>query len=256
MRQSSSNPLEKLPEFMRYVALASDYDGTLADQGAVRSSSIAALGRLAASGRKLILVTGRELDDLRLVFPEHELFQRIVAENGALLYNPATRESRALGEPPPPEFVAALYKAGVQPLFVGASIVATVQPHDAVVLRIIRDLDLPMQVIFNREAVMVLPSGVNKGTGLRAALAELGLSPADTVGVGDAENDRALLAACGCGVAVGNAIASLKECADLVMSEPDGKGVEQLIERMLVDDLRGVEPRASRCADPETAAGA
>jgi hydroxymethylpyrimidine pyrophosphatase-like HAD family hydrolase len=241
---------------MRYLALASDYDGTLADHGTVRSSSIAALRRLAASGRKLILVTGRELDDLRLVFPEHELFQRIVAENGALLYDPATRESRALGEPPPPEFIAALRESGVDPLFVGASIVATVQPHDAVVLRMIRSLGLQMQVIYNREAVMVLPSGVNKGTGVRVALAELRLSPAETVGVGDAENDRALLGACGCGVAVGNAIASLKECADLVVSDSDGKGVEQLIERILFDDLLGVETRASRCADPETAAEA
>jgi hydroxymethylpyrimidine pyrophosphatase-like HAD family hydrolase len=234
---------------MRYLALATDYDRTLADEGTVRSSSVAALRRLAESGRKLILVTGRLLDELRDVFPQHEVFHRIVAENGGLLYNPSTRESRPLGEPPPAKFIAALRRASADPLVVGASIVATVQPHDAAVLQAIRDLGLEMQVIYNRESVMVLPSGVNKGTGLRAALSELGLSPDATVGVGDAENDRALLGACGCGVAVGNAIASLKECADLVMSESDGKGVEELIERILFGDLRGVELRTSRCAD-------
>jgi phosphoglycolate phosphatase (TIGR01487 family) len=228
---------------MRYLALASDYDGTLADHGIVRSSSVVSLRRLAESGRKLILVTGRELGDLRAVFPQHEMFQRIVAENGALLYNPATRESRALGEPPPPEFVAALRDAGVEPLSVGASIVSTVQPHDAAVLKAIRDLGLEMQVIYNREAVMVLPSGVNKGTGLRAALAELGLSVRNTVGVGDAENDHALLNVCEYRVAVANAIPSLKDRADLVTSDPDGKGVEQLIDKMLLDDLRSVQPR-------------
>lgn len=231
---------------MRYLALASDYDGTLADQGVVQSSSIAALRRLTESGRKLILVTGRELGDLCAVFPQHVMFHRIVAENGALLYNPATRESRTLGEPPPPEFVAALRGAGIEPLSVGLSIVSTVQPHDGAVLKVIHDLGLEMQVIYNREAVMVLPSGVNKGTGLRAALAELGLSVHNTVGVGDAENDHALLSVCECRVAVANAIPTLKDRADLVTSDPDGKGVEQLVDKMLFDDLRSVQPRTPR----------
>ena len=231
---------------MRYLALASDYDGTLADQGTVARSSIAALRRVADSGRKLVLVTGRELDDLRNVFAGHEMFHRIVAENGALLYNPSTRESRRLGESPSEEFIAALRQAGVEPLSVGASIVSTVKPNDAVVLKVIRDLGLEMQVVYNREAVMVLPSGVNKGTGLRAALAELGLSAHNAVAVGDAENDHALLNVCECRVAVANAIPTLKERADLVTSDPAGKGVEQLIDKLLFDDLRSVQPRAPR----------
>ena len=231
---------------MRYLALASDYDGTLADHGTVASSSMAALRRVADSGRKLVLVTGRELDDLRSVFPGYEMFHRIVAENGALLYNPSTRDSRRLGESPSEEFVAALRQAGVRPLSVGASIVSTVKPNDAVVLRVIRDLGLEMQVVYNREAVMVLPSGVNKGTGLRAALAELGLSAHNAVAVGDAENDHALLSVCECRAAVANAIPTLKERADLVTSDPAGKGVEQLIDKLLFDDLRSVQPRAPR----------
>ncbi|MGH9735859.1 MAG: HAD hydrolase family protein [Candidatus Acidiferrales bacterium] len=231
---------------MRYLALASDYDGTLADRGTVRPSSIDALRRLAASGRKLVLVTGRQLEDLRAIFPEYEMFHRIVAENGALLYNPSTRESRPLGEPPPPEFIDALRKARVSPISIGASIVATVLPHDAAVLKAIHKLGLEMQVIYNRHNVMVLPSGVNKGTGVRAGLAELGLSPHNAVGVGDAENDHALLGACECRVAVANAIPTLKERADFVTSDPDGLGVEQLIDKILFDDLRSVQPRAPR----------
>jgi hydroxymethylpyrimidine pyrophosphatase-like HAD family hydrolase len=231
---------------MRYLALASDYDGTLADEGKVRPSSIEALRRLAASGRKLVLVTGRHLDDTRNIFPEHEMFHRVVVENGALLYNPSTCESRPLGEPPPQEFLDALRAAGVSPLFVGTSIIATVKPYDTDVLKVIRDLGLEMQVIYNRDNVMILPSGVNKGTGLRAALAELGLSPHNAVAVGDAENDHALLNACECRVAVANAIPTLKERADLVTSDPDGLGVEQLIDKMLFDDLRSVTPRAPR----------
>jgi phosphoglycolate phosphatase (TIGR01487 family) len=235
---------------MRYSVLACDYDGTLADQGSVKESTVAALRRLSASGRKLILVTGRELDDLRRVFPAHQLFDRIVAENGALLHNPSTRKSKPLADPPPESFIKALRQAGVQPLSVGASIVSTIQPHDVTVLKVIGELGLELQVIYNRTSVMVLPSGVNKGTGLRAALSDLGLSPHNAVAVGDAENDHALLNVGECRVAVGNAIPALKERADFVTRDADGKGVEQLIDRLLFDDLRSVERRVSRSPMP------
>ena len=71
---------------MRYLALASDYDGTLAEHGFVSEDTIAALRKFRQSGRKLILVTGRELNDLQKVFPKAELCECIVAENGAVLY--------------------------------------------------------------------------------------------------------------------------------------------------------------------------
>ena len=80
---------------MRYLALACDYDGTLAHHGRVDEATLAALERLLATGRKLILVTGRELPDLLSVFPHLGLFERVVAENGALLYRPGSREEGA-----------------------------------------------------------------------------------------------------------------------------------------------------------------
>ncbi len=82
---------------MRYLCLAADYDGTLATHGKVEPPVIEALQRLKASTRKLILVTGRVLDELKAVFPEYGLFDLIVAENGALIYNPTTKEERLLG---------------------------------------------------------------------------------------------------------------------------------------------------------------
>ena len=232
---------------MRYRSLACDYDGTLATLGRVPRSTFEALERLRASGRKLILVTGRELHDLLSVFPENHIFESIVAENGALLYSPASGKIMVLAGPPPPEFVEALRQRNVEPLSVGHSIVATMRTHDLTVLDIIDKLGLDLQMIYNKESIMVLPFGVDKGTGLLAALSDLGLSRRETVGVGDGENDLALLDACEVGVAVGNAIPALKERADFTMSEPEGKGVEQLIERLLLDDLRGVEaPRCNR----------
>ena len=106
------------------------YDGTLASDGRVDEATLAALERLRQSGRRLILVTGRHLEDLLEVFPQVNLFERAVVENGALLYRPATHEEKALGDRPPEEFVKALQERGVDPLAVGRVIVATWHPHE------------------------------------------------------------------------------------------------------------------------------
>src|SRR4029078_8659907 len=151
---------------LRYLVLATDYDGTLAKHGHVDDATWAAVRGLRESGRRGVLVTGRELEALRTFCPRLELFDRVVAENGALIYQPTTKEVRLLAEPPPPEFAEALKEQGVAPLSVGNVIVSTVRPNETTVLKAISELGLELQVIFNQEAVMVLPSGVNKATGL------------------------------------------------------------------------------------------
>ncbi len=233
---------------MRYLALAADYDGTLAHHGKVSATTVDALKRLKDSGRKLFMVTGRELEDLFKTFDHAELFDRIIAENGALLYNPATHEETILAEPPPPQFVETLFSRGVVRISVGRVIVATWEPHQQEVLETIQNLGLELQVIFNKGAVMVLPSGVNKATGLIAGLLQLGLSPHNCVAIGDAENDHTFLAASECGVAVSNALEALKDRADLVTATDHGFGVEELIDRLLADDLASLNDKLTRHA--------
>jgi hydroxymethylpyrimidine pyrophosphatase-like HAD family hydrolase len=231
---------------VRYHALATDYDGTLAQHGRVDEATLQALQELRRSGRRLILVTGRLLDDLQRVCPRIALFDRVVAENGAVVHAPDTRETRVLAEPPPPGFVEALRRHGVSPLATGRVIVATSEPHETAVIDAIRELGLELQVIFNKGAVMVLPSGVNKATGLLAALGELGLSPHNVAGIGDAENDHAFLSLCECAVAVADALPMLKERADLVTRAPWGAGVVELVRRLVESDLSDLEPRLAR----------
>ena len=240
---------------MYLLALATDYDGTLAHDGVVDPASLAALRRLKDSGRRLILVTGRELDDLQRVFPELGCCDLIVAENGALLYEPDTGRERALAPPPAEAFVARLRERGVHPLSVGRSIVATWEPMQDIVLETVRELGLELQIVFNKGAVMVLPTGVNKASGLAAALAEHGLSPHNVVGIGDAENDHAFLAMCGCSVAVANALDSIKAEADLVTNGARGDGVRELIKQMLESDLADVVRASTRQRIPISAAG-
>jgi HAD superfamily hydrolase (TIGR01484 family) len=222
---------------MRYLALATDYDGTLATHGAVQPHVLAALQKARDMGRRLVLVTGRVWPELQAVFPEYRVFHRIVAENGALLIDPETSEQTLLGPAPPDSFVQRLEQLHVEPLSVGKVIVATWEPWQNVVLEAIRDLGLELQVIFNKGAVMVLPSGVNKASGLSAALAQLGISRHNCIGVGDAENDHALLEQSEIGVAVGNAIPILRERADFTTVGERGDGVVELIEEWLDSDL-------------------
>jgi len=223
---------------MNFLALACDYDGTLAYNGKVRQTTVCALEELRQSGRKLLLVTGRELDPLLAIFPRHDIFEWIVAENGGLLYCPQTRESRLLAEPVPQAFPDTLRQRGVEGVSVGKAIVATWRPHECRVLDVVRELGLDRQIIFNKDAVMVLPTGVNKASGLTTALEEMKISHHNVVAVGDAENDIPMLTQCECGVAVENAVASVKDKADFVTRTDHGIGVEELIAELLQDDLR------------------
>lgn len=217
---------------MLYIALATDYDGTLAHDGQVSEETFDALKRFRDRGKTLIMVTGRELPDLQRVFPEVGLFDAIVAENGALLFLPKEGEQVPLGPEPPAEFVESLRAKNVAPLSIGHSIVATWSPNEDVVLETVHELGLEWQIIFNKGAVMCLPPGINKASGLTAALDHLKLSPLNVVGVGDAENDHAFLSVCGFSVAVANALDAVKREADFVTKAHRGAGVVELIHRM------------------------
>ena len=123
------------------------------------------------------------------------------------------------------------------PLSVGKVIVSTRVPHESAVLEAIRQFGLELQVIFNKGAVMIVPAGHNKASGLAAALDKMGLSPHNVVGIGDAENDHAFLDLCGCGVAVANALPMVKEKADFVTQGDHGLGVAELANEIVDSDL-------------------
>jgi phosphoglycolate phosphatase (TIGR01487 family) len=230
---------------MYFVALATDYDGTIAEDGVVAEATLEALRELKQSGRKLLLVTGRQLPDLKKVLPGIALFDLVIAENGGILFDPKTSEETLLAPEPPQAFLDRLQAREV-PVSVGRCIVATWEPHQNAVLEAIRELGLELQIIFNKGAVMILPAGVSKASGLEAALALLELSPHNVAGIGDAENDHAFLRLCGYAVAVANALPMLKESADFVTEEPRGAGVAALARRMIADDLAGLSVRHSR----------
>lgn len=221
---------------MRVLALAADFDGTLADQDHVDADTIAALERLRTTGRRLFLVTGRTLADLQRIFSRVDLFDRVVAENGAVVLDPADGHVQALADPPNSALVSRLRSFGVAPIEIGDVIVATREPHQDDVLAAVQELGLEQHIIFNKGAVMVLPTGVNKASGLRSALHELDIAPQSIVGVGDAENDHAFLRLCGGAAAVAGAVCSLKQEVDFVLARDGGAGVIELIDDILSRD--------------------
>lgn len=222
---------------MKYRAIATDYDGTLATEGCVADTTLAALKRYQQAGGCLLMVTGRELTDLQNAFSALAIFDGVVVENGAVFYHPASDRLQLLADPPPDKFIATLKAQHVSPINTGQVIVSTWQPHGAVVQQTIQSMGLASRVIMNKRAVMVLPANVTKATGLKVALTELGLTADRVVGIGDAENDFDLLKSCGLGVAVANALPAVKDMADRVTTQARGAGVEELVDWILNGEL-------------------
>lgn len=208
-------------------ALALDLDGTLTQSGPPDDSVVARLAELRAGGMRLILVTGRILRELQTEMPGIvDSFDLVVAENGCLLSSP--QRTRRLADPVSPALSTWLSSRQV-PVRRGEVIIATTAAEDHQVLDGVDALHLEVRLVRNRTELMVLPAGVSKGTGLQAALRDLGVSRHNVVAVGDAENDLSMLAAAELSVAVANAVESVRQDADVVLLHPDGRGLLDLL---------------------------
>lgn len=201
---------------MKFSALALDYDGTIAVDGVFDPAVRDAVGEARRRGIAVILVTGRRLPDLHHVAGDLTCFDVIVAENGAVLEFPASGRRLVIGHAPSPAFRQDLQRRGI-PFEAGESVIEADARWAGAILEVIRSLEQPLILAFNRGRLMVLPQAIGKSTGLRQALLALRVSIHNTVGVGDAENDHDLLDACEVGAAVAWGSAALRAVADEVI---------------------------------------
>ena len=221
-------------------AIAVDYDGTLTEADRPTEDVLRAIREVRRRGRAVVLVTGRILSELRTVFPEvDDEFDAIVAENGAVLLD--ADGTHDLAVPVEPVLAQALAHRDI-PVRQGRVLLACDATHAATVGEEISRLGLDCQQVRNRAALMILPGGVTKGTGLIQALGNLGISRHSTLAIGDAENDHHLLAVCELGIAVANAVAPLKQRADLVLDEANGAGVAGLLRGPIIDGDESLPP--------------
>jgi hydroxymethylpyrimidine pyrophosphatase-like HAD family hydrolase len=201
---------------MKLAAIALDFDGTIATNDVLDPDVRAAITEIRARGIVVLIATGRILQDLHRVVGDLQFVDAIVAENGAVMEFPESGYSTSFGQPPPPRFLDALREAGVH-FAVGRVVVEADAGDAARILAIIRRLELPLVLLFNRGRLMVLPEAISKATGVRHALTISRLSPHNTIAIGDAENDHQLLLVCEVGVAVAWGSEALKAAADYVL---------------------------------------
>jgi hypothetical protein len=211
--------------------LACDFDGTGAAEGRLAPEVEEALSTVRADGSRTLLVTGRVLEDLRRAGVDFGAFDAIVAENGAIVWLPSGDRTIRLGVAPPESFLGRLRSAGVA-FHVGDVIVGTWEEHTAQVIDLIREQGVDLQLVFNRAAVMLLPSGVNKAVGVQRALVELGRSPRNMVAFGDAENDLPLFGLAQLAVAARGSVEVIARSADDHVSLPGAAGVAQYLSRI------------------------
>jgi Cof subfamily protein (haloacid dehalogenase superfamily) len=87
--------------------------------------------------------------------------------------------------------------------------------------------------------VNVTHPDVNKGAALTALAAALGVPLDRVMALGDGPNDAPLIERAGLGVAMGNAVESLKEIADVVVPDVDADGMAVAIERYVLSRMGG-----------------
>ena len=208
-------------------AIVCDYDRTLTDESLVLSeNAVTSLKSARKDGIKVFIASGRRLPFLVDVTAGRGFVDAIIAENGAVIYDPADGTKILLGEGLE-ELKSAF--AGVDFVEVEEVIVATTRPCLEDVKEIIRRNDLSVDIELNRDDVMIMPKGVDKGSGIVKAAEIYGINRENLACIGDAENDLKMFGVAGVKVAVANAVDALKDEADIVCSEPYGDGVKEFV---------------------------
>lgn len=230
----------KATELMQIRALAADYDRTLTTPDLeLEERTVAALRRAREGGLKVIVISGRPLSFLREKLDG--AVDAYVAENGCFVALPDTHEAV-------PTFDAAfedrhvLKDAGIDVEWWDAMGSCHVDDYE----RVKAELEgHAVDLIPNRESLMILPRGVNKAVGLDAAAKYVGVDLREVAAAGDGENDVDMLRVAGLGVAVANAVPDLKAHADHVTGEPGGRGVVRWLQdwaRAQGGVLKTIEP--------------
>ena len=230
---------------MKLSLLALDYDGTIAENGELDAEVRNALIEARRKNITLVLATGRILGDLQRLPCGLDLFDAVVAENGAVLSFPGTGRTTLLAEPPEPIFVQQLTRRNI-PFLAGSCLIELRSEYAESVFAVIHELELPLVVVFNRGRAMVLPEAVSKGTGLLAAARTLRISLHNAVAIGDAQNDHDMLRACEIGIAVAWGSPALRRVADQIVEGESPAAVAAFIRRLISQPTLDIKPNGRR----------
>jgi hydroxymethylpyrimidine pyrophosphatase-like HAD family hydrolase len=216
------------------MVIAVDVDGTLFDGSGVAEEATEALRRATADGHTLVIVTGRRWEGLELVVPEVvALASRVVCEEGAVMVDVANQALTLLGDPVDPQLVAGLVAAGVPALDIGHVVVGAPIGSLEIVTSVRDRLAPDRTIVTNKSSIALAPKGCDKGSGLRAALAELHLEESPILAIGDAENDLPMFAIATIAVGVANADDAVRASGVPLTAASVGLGVVEALRRFL-----------------------
>lgn len=213
---------------MQFRALAVADDVLVAAGGEASTEGLEALARMRRAGRRIVLVTWRELERCMSALPTLDAFDAIVAEGGAVLYLASPPTEHPLAPSLPRSLHAQLVTWGLrEPTYGRIAITARLadaRSVPAVTARLRRaGFDAGFDVA--RGELTVIPAGVNVATGARVAFEHLGCAPSYSIGVARGAHASFLFAACGYRVAVADATPLLRASADHVTRAPCAAGI-------------------------------
>ena len=229
---------------MRLRVIATDYDGTIARDGVLDPAVRESIANARRRGVLVVIVTGRILSELRHVAGCLDFVDGVVAENGAVVALPNGHVT-LLGNSPPLSLISKLTERGID-FKVGRCVVEMDADFADVAIELIRALELPLAITFNRGRMMLLPASISKAGGLRELLDTLGVSVHNAVGIGDAENDHELLSCCEHGVAVSWGSSRLIKAAGYVIEGDGPVAVAEYIDRISTDIRLPIETTTHR----------
>lgn len=213
-----------------------DYDRTVTD-GSLKVDE-ECLSEIAALREKRVhttLVTGRKRTFVEHLLSEHPgTFDSAVCENGCLaLLNSAWQVASDF--PQRSEIVRRFTEAGA-PFDRGDCILSTEALSGAQVRELLAGIP-GWHGIANVNSVMILPEGVDKGSGISKVQAENGGSSETTAAIGDGENDMVMRGCCSVLGAPASAVDDMKRIADFVSDHTYSKGTVDFVRYLAAKGL-------------------
>lgn len=216
------------------LVIAVDVDGTLYDGSEVATEAVEALRGAHAAGHAVIIVTGRRWEELGHVVPTIlALTDRVICEEGGVLVDVGSGALTLLADPAEPALIDALQRAGVPSLDIGHVVIGAPRESLALVTSVRNEVGSQRLLITNKGSIALTPAGCDKGTGLRAAIADLRLDGLPILAIGDAENDLAMFAIATIAVGVANSDDAVRAAGVPLTTARAGRGVAEALRRHL-----------------------
>lgn len=253
---------------MKIRMVVTDLDSTLLrSDKSVSTYTEQVVEKLRARGILFALATARPVRAVRAVLPALP-YDAALFHNGAVIYdgaacvgkigieNPQALAARILGDRPGccigieaedalyENFDASIIWPGIQYTYTedfaelagktaDKLLIKAGSLEEAEAYRAYLPENLYIQLSENTVA-MVMNKDATKLNGIRRLAARYGIGMEEIAAFGDDYNDMEMLRACGCGVAVGNALPQVKAEADEICADNDADGVARWLEERLL----------------------